>query len=308
MEERQNVYICHSLYDNHVADNICLFLELNGVKCWMAPRDVKRNERHAKAVYNSIRRCDVVVVVYTKNTNKAEYVIDELDIAFKAKRRIIPFLVDDSTMNAELNYYLPTRYRIPAYPCYPEKLDHLLTRVRILLGLNKNAHIPVTEIINSSEFYYIGCDYYFGNNGKKEDHAIASRWFNIAATDCVEAQYNLGVMYFNGDGVNLNPFLAEYCFNLAAKNGHIEAQSFLGEMYYKGLGVSKNLSEAEKWLKMAAENGSADAQCNLGVMYYFGDGVNKDIEEAQKLLAMSVDGGCEEARKALEEIKQIIKK
>ena len=45
------------------------------------------------------------------------------------------------------------------------------------------------------------------------------------------------------------------------------AQYDLGGMYYNGQGVAKNYAEAMKWFRKAADQGSANAQYGLGVMY-----------------------------------------
>ncbi|MGI9346414.1 MAG: tetratricopeptide repeat protein, partial [Gammaproteobacteria bacterium] len=51
----------------------------------------------------------------------------------------------------------------------------------------------------------------------------------------------------------------------AAKQGDVFAQFGLGGMYANGEGVPKNDREAVKWLRLAAEQGDAKAQFNLGV-------------------------------------------
>jgi TPR repeat protein len=49
----------------------------------------------------------------------------------------------------------------------------------------------------------------------------------------------------------------------AADQGHAKAQYNLGVMYEKGEGVQQNYSEALKWYKKAADQGHAGAQSKL---------------------------------------------
>ena len=56
-------------------------------------------------------------------------------------------------------------------------------------------------------------------------------------------------------------------FRLVAKQGDADAQFYLGLMYYEGQGVPQDYAEAVKWYRKAAEQGNALAQVNLGVMY-----------------------------------------
>ncbi|WP_456452863.1 hypothetical protein [Hydrogenimonas sp.] len=58
----------------------------------------------------------------------------------------------------------------------------------------------------------------------------------------------------------------EYDKALVALKQHrknMEAQYFLGMMYYEGFGVEKSEEEAKKWFKKAARQGSLDAEYML---------------------------------------------
>jgi TPR repeat protein len=61
-----------------------------------------------------------------------------------------------------------------------------------------------------------------------------------------------------------------------AEQGDAVAQFNLGLMYANGQGVPQDYKEALKWFRKAAEQGVASAQHNLGVMYAFGQGMPQD--------------------------------
>ena len=61
-----------------------------------------------------------------------------------------------------------------------------------------------------------------------------------------------------------------------SEQGNAEAQFNLGLIYYLGDGIPRDYKEAVKWYTKAAEQGNADAQYNLGVMYYIGEGITQD--------------------------------
>lgn len=61
----------------------------------------------------------------------------------------------------------------------------------------------------------------------------------------------------------------------AAEQGDIDAQYELGNCYYNGNGVSEDKAEAVKWYYKAANRGYARAQYSLGNCYYNGYGVHK---------------------------------
>ena len=63
---------------------------------------------------------------------------------------------------------------------------------------------------------------------------------------------------------------------MAAEQGHAVAQYFLGTMYSNGEGMPQDYQEAVSWYRKAAEQGDAGAQYNLGNMYNNSEGVPQD--------------------------------
>jgi TPR repeat protein len=64
------------------------------------------------------------------------------------------------------------------------------------------------------------------------------------------------------------------------KRGHQSAQYNLGVLYSIGLGVEQDDVEASKWFRRAAERGLPAAQMRLGTAYLEGKGVPEDPKEA----------------------------
>lgn len=74
-----------------------------------------------------------------------------------------------------------------------------------------------------------------------------------------EAQYELGLRYAQGRGVDQNETEAAKWFRLAADQGYANAQNILGAMYLEGRGVVQNDLEAVKWFRLAERNGVVTA-------------------------------------------------
>ncbi|MEC7189110.1 MAG: tetratricopeptide repeat protein [Pseudomonadota bacterium] len=90
-----------------------------------------------------------------------------------------------------------------------------------------------------------------------------------------------------------------------AEDGLPEAQLNLGHLYHEGLGVEVDYDAAFLWYQRAAESGLAEAQFNLGLLYYDGAGVPRDRQtalelfreaEAQSVAAASYMLGLEDLR------------
>src|SRR5579871_2170216 len=84
-----------------------------------------------------------------------------------------------------------------------------------------------------------------------------------------------------------------------AQNGNRDAQFYLGVMYTDGEGVEKNLTEAMKWFRQAADQGSPDAQYNLGLAYSAGSGVPRDSNEALRWFRLAAAQGLADAEFSL---------
>ena len=69
-------------------------------------------------------------------------------------------------------------------------------------------------------------------------------------------------------------------FRLSAAQRNASAQFGLGNMYFNGQGVTQDYAEAVKWVRLAAAQGNAGAQNNLGYMYAEGQGVTQDYVRA----------------------------
>ena len=82
----------------------------------------------------------------------------------------------------------------------------------------------------------------------------------------------------------------------AAEQGHAPAQFNLGLLYYHGRGVDVNYKKAIEWFEKAAEQGHANAQYNLGTMYDLGDGVDQDDSMAMRWYAKAAAQGHEHAQ------------
>ena len=76
-------------------------------------------------------------------------------------------------------------------------------------------------------------------------------WTPLAEGGYLYAQFNLGQIYNNGDGVPQDYKTAVKWFSLAAEQGHELAQYNLGVNYYEGKGVPQDYKTALKWYTLA---------------------------------------------------------
>ncbi|ACP20940.1 hypothetical protein Aasi_1627 [Candidatus Amoebophilus asiaticus 5a2] len=92
-----------------------------------------------------------------------------------------------------------------------------------------------------------------------------------------EHNYKLGMQFYYDDQEKDEAKAAE-CFTIAAKKGHNKAQYELGLLFFKGEGVSKNNQKAMKWLRRASKQGNREAKEKLHILALL---VNLTINSSQ---------------------------
>jgi len=87
-----------------------------------------------------------------------------------------------------------------------------------------------------------------------------------------------------------------------AEKGDPVAQYDLGELYFTGNGVPGDLGKSVEWYRKSADQGHPRAQFNLGWMYENGRGVPADEAKAAEWYRKAADQGDGRAKKSLERL------
>ena len=142
---------------------------------------------------------------------------------------------------------------------------------------------------------------------ERGDYSTAVQFFRpLAEQGNAAAQYNLGLMYANGEGVPQNDAEAAKWYRLAAVQGNAPAQYNLGVMYRTGEGVPQDGAEAVKWYRLAADQGDVAAQINLGLMYQKGEGAPENYVEAYKWYSLAAAQGQSAVRNNRDAVRRLM--
>lgn len=85
----------------------------------------------------------------------------------------------------------------------------------------------------------------------------------------------------------------------AALRGDKVAQFQIGVIYERGIGIEQNQTQAAQWYEESARQGYVDAQYNIGIMYASGRGVSQDEGLAMMWLARAAKQKDAESRQLL---------
>lgn len=109
-----DVFISYESTDKHTADAICSTLENSNIRCWFAPRDILPGSNWPQSITNAIKASKIMVLIFSRNSNKSNQVSKELNLAVSNNLMIIPFKIDDSVPNGSLEYFLADRHWLDA--------------------------------------------------------------------------------------------------------------------------------------------------------------------------------------------------
>ena len=123
-----------------------------------------------------------------------------------------------------------------------------------------------TLLLLTSAFVQAGFDEGLVAANKGDYQTAFKEWKPLAEQGDAAAQYNLGYMYNNGQGVSQNYTQAVYWYKKAAEQGNADAQFNLGNMYGTGRGIPQNYKIAYILFNLAASNGEADATQNRDIL------------------------------------------
>ena len=117
-----------------------------------------------------------------------------------------------------------------------------------------------------------------------------------ALADNAVAQHDMAVIYTSGQGgVPINYNRAQKWFLEAAHNGIANAQYNLGVLYHQGIGVQKDIPRAVQLYRVAATNNHPEALYNLAIAYIEGVGTESDPQIANVYFQRAAAGGVAEA-------------
>ncbi len=107
----------------------------------------------------------------------------------------------------------------------------------------------------------LGADFATGVSAyQKGDYATAAKeWRPLAEQGSPEAQFNLGLLYADGQGVPQDYSEAITWFQRSAAQDYAKAQLNLGALYSSGKGVKRDYVQAYKWFNVCAAKG--DSKC-----------------------------------------------
>jgi len=211
-----DVFISYSSLNKTTADAVCHALETNGIRCWIAPRDITGGSTYGGQIMHGIENCKLFLLLFSDGANRSEHVLREIERAVNYRKTILPFRIEDVPMCKDFEYFLGTVHWIDAYPD-DTLFGNLITQVARILGKTSTTPVAVRVLSSDKVASSTGKGKYVFPNG-----------------DVYEGDYLNGIPHGKGRYTFLNGevFEGEYLNGLQHGNGrytHNNGDVFEGE-------------------------------------------------------------------------------
>jgi TolB-like protein len=100
------VFVSYASQDTAVAKAIVTAIERQGLKCWIAPRDVVPGTLYADEIVKAINEATVVVLVLSEQAVASAHVGKEIERASSKRRPIIALHTDSAPLTRAFEYFL----------------------------------------------------------------------------------------------------------------------------------------------------------------------------------------------------------
>ncbi|WP_127560467.1 tetratricopeptide repeat protein [Nioella ostreopsis] len=145
---------------------------------------------------------------------------------------------------------------------------------------------------------------YWDGEGVEQDYVRAVQLFRQAAEQGnAIAQSNLAYAYYNAEGVENDDNAAMYWAGLSAAQGDEVAMRLVAFGHYRGRGFPENRAEAARIWAEAANLGDDYSAYNMGIIIRDGDGVQQDDALAILWFERAQELGHPDAAERLEEMR-----
>lgn len=119
--------------------------------------------------------------------------------------------------------------------------------------------------------------------------------FFIQEDENPRCAFALGVLFYNGQGVERDFKTSTHYYTIAAEAGIVPAQVSAGFAYANAMGVPQDFDKAVKYLIPASEVGEASAKITLAEIYAMGEADGTRAEAAKLIREVLSFSSSEEA-------------
>ena len=130
-EQRSNkppdfaAFISHAKGDQKRAREIAALLEARGLKCWIAPRDVRPGQSYGDEIIRGIEKSRAFILILSKGSNDSPFVAREVERAVSKRKPIFPIRIEEVEPSSALELFVSSTQWIDAFSGSDSHVDSL---------------------------------------------------------------------------------------------------------------------------------------------------------------------------------------
>ena len=132
-----DIFVSYSQTDRACAQELVEILEAQGLKCWIAPRDISPSADWAAEIIDAISAARVMLLVFSASSNQSPQVRREVERAVHKGVTVLPFRIENVVPSKSLEFFLSAQHWMDAFP--PPRADHYRRLAKYLSTLPAGA-------------------------------------------------------------------------------------------------------------------------------------------------------------------------
>jgi predicted Zn finger-like uncharacterized protein len=130
-----DAFISYASEDAPTADLVCSELEREGLRCWIAPRDILPGAEYGASIVAAIHRSRSLVLVFSSHANRSPQVRREVERAASKDIPIVPLRIENVVPSEALEYFISSHHWMDALtPPFEPHIRRLAVKLRQMLS------------------------------------------------------------------------------------------------------------------------------------------------------------------------------
>ncbi len=146
-----DIFISYSHKDKAIADAACAALEQEGVRVWIAPRDISPGAEWGGAIIDAINNAKAMVLIFSSNANDSPQIRREVERAVNKEVPILPFRIEAVEPTQSLEYFIGTLHWLDALSLPIDAHIGRLTHTIKALLTTPSADVDAAETIEANK-------------------------------------------------------------------------------------------------------------------------------------------------------------
>ena len=120
------LFISHVSEDRAAATEIVEELERRGVRCWIAPRDVRPGRPYDDEIATAIEASRAMLLIFSERCNTSDYIRREVTVAGESHKMVIPFRIENAQPKHGLRVRLSDLHWLDGFVSREQAIDELI--------------------------------------------------------------------------------------------------------------------------------------------------------------------------------------